>query len=110
MKVRVESALLQGEHRGVEGEHRGRSASTGGRGRAQGIAPTMVRLRKAVCAGWQCPVAGRPKGRPYYGTASHAGACRVAKERFFPFTRTFRSLCHMPIVIHAPVAHRSIWK
>ena len=53
---------------------------------------------------------GQGKPCPYYGTASHAGACRVAKERFFPFTRTFRFMSHLPIVIHAPVAHRSLWK
>ena len=53
---------------------------------------------------------GRPKGRPYYATASQAGACMVAKERFFPFTLIFHALCHSPTVIHAPVAHQGLWK
>src|SRR6266568_5086005 len=34
--------------------------------------------------------------RPYHGTASQAVACMVAKERFFPFTRKFHSMCHSP--------------
>src|SRR6266581_4434640 len=36
------------------------------------------------------------RDRPYYATASQAGACMVAKERFFPFTRKFHSMCHSP--------------
>ena len=42
------------------------------------------------------PSQGDHKGRPYYATASHARACIVAKERFFPFTRKFHSMCHSP--------------
>ena len=65
MKVRVESALLQGEHRGVEGEHKAspllwygfaRRCVQGGDARSQGdprVAPTMVRLRMPGRAGWQ---------------------------------------------------------
>ena len=51
---------------------------------------------------------GDPRVAPT--TASQAGARMVVKERFFPFTRKFHSLCHSPAVIHAPVAHQSLWK
>ena len=34
----------------------------------------------------RAPSPGDHKGRPYYATASHAGAGIGAKERFFPFT------------------------
>jgi len=47
------------------------------------------------------PSPGDHKDRPYYATASQAGACMVAKEHFFPFTRKFHAMCHSPAVIHA---------
>ena len=42
------------------------------------------------------PSQGGTRHRPYHATASQAGACMAAKERFFPFTRKFHSLCHSP--------------
>ncbi len=37
----------------------------------------------------QAPSPGDHKGRPYYATASQAGAYMVAKERFFPSPGNF---------------------
>src|SRR6266536_2367664 len=70
-----------------QGEHMPR-----GRGRAQGIAPTMRRLRMPGRAGWQSPVTGRAhapgtrastRHRPYYATASHAGVYMVERNVAF---------------------------
>src|SRR6266496_3731212 len=62
-------------------------------GRPQGIAPTMLRLPKPGHASWHSHRA-TTRDRPYYATASQAGACIVAKERFF--TRKFHAMCHSP--------------
>jgi hypothetical protein len=58
--------------------------------------------------GDSAPSPGDHKGSPYYATALQAGAGMVAKERFFPFTRKFLSLCHSPAVIHA-LAHTRVY-
>src|SRR2546422_7424657 len=72
MKVRVESAPSPGDHKGSP----------------------------LLCYGFASGGMHGPhhrattRDRPYYATASQAGACMVAKERFFPFTRKFYAMCH----------------
>src|SRR6266496_3761329 len=74
MKVRVESAPSPGEHK----------------------------ASPLPCYGFASRCVHGPRHRastrhrPYHATALQAGACMAAKERFFPFTRTFHSMCHSP--------------
>ncbi len=50
---------------------------------------------------------GEHKASPLLWTASLARVGMVEKQRFFPFTRKFHSLCHSPAESKGPPYHSS---